>query len=321
MTNEELIDKYRLDAECILDVLETIGPDLERRTARTHAIPAIVQLTTALRFFATGSFQRECGDIHGLSKPSVSRCIDAVSRAISQRVRNYITFPTTDEELRVIKKGFFEINGFPNVIGAINGTLIAIKGPSADEPLYVCRKGFHAINVQVVCDAQLRILNIVAKWPGSTHDSYIFSTSELSVLLETMPDSGWLLGDSGYGLKPFLLTPVFNPNSRGEQRYNDSHAKTRVVIERFNGVWKSRFRCLDKSGGALQYKPNKSVNIIVATACLHQLCVKHNLPLPIEDDVRGDRVANDATDNGYRGEQGVDGRRVGNRLIVKKFSN
>ena len=100
-----------------------------------------------------------------------------MSTAISRRVKNYITFPREYEELRKIKQGFYDINGFPNVIGAIDGTLIPIKGPSVDEPAYVSRKGFHAINVQAVCDARLRLLNIVVKWPGSTHDSYILSNS------------------------------------------------------------------------------------------------------------------------------------------------
>ena len=107
--------------------------------------------------------------------------------------------------MRKVKKGFFNRDGFPNVIWAIDGTLIAIKGPSKDEPLYVCRKGFHAINVQVVCDFELRLLNIVAKRPGSTQDSYIFSQSELALQLETMPNSGWLLADSGY---PMNLSTV-----------------------------------------------------------------------------------------------------------------
>ena len=142
--------------------------------------------------------------MHGLSKSSVSRCIGAVSSAISRRVRNYITFPRREEELRKIKQGFYEMYGFPNVNGAIDGTLIAIKGPSIDEPAYVCRKGYHAINVQAVCDPQLRLLNIVIRWPGSTHGSNILSTSDLPLLLETMPNCGLLLGDSGYPLKPWL---------------------------------------------------------------------------------------------------------------------
>ena len=52
---------------CILDLLETIAPDLQR-TITIHAVQPVLQLTTALHFFATGSFQRECGDVLGLSK-------------------------------------------------------------------------------------------------------------------------------------------------------------------------------------------------------------------------------------------------------------
>ena len=67
---------------CILDLLETLVPDLQRTTHRTEAIQPIVQLTctTALQFYATGSFQRECGDVHGPSYSCVSRCIGAVSK-------------------------------------------------------------------------------------------------------------------------------------------------------------------------------------------------------------------------------------------------
>ena len=45
---------------------------------------------------------------------------------------------------------FAAIAGFPRVIGAIDGTHIAIKSPPANrEAVYVNRKGFHSINVQV----------------------------------------------------------------------------------------------------------------------------------------------------------------------------
>ena len=54
--------KYCFSRECILDLLETIASDLQRTTRRTYAIQPIVKLTTALLFFATGSFQRESGD-------------------------------------------------------------------------------------------------------------------------------------------------------------------------------------------------------------------------------------------------------------------
>ena len=40
---------------------------------------------------------------------------------------------------------------------------------------FVNRKQFYSINVQAVCDSDAFITNIVARWPGSTHDSRNFA--------------------------------------------------------------------------------------------------------------------------------------------------
>jgi len=54
------------------------------------------------------------------------------------------------------------------MIGAVDCTHIPIKALSSNEKAYVNRKGVHIINVQAVCDANMRLLDIVAKWPDST---------------------------------------------------------------------------------------------------------------------------------------------------------
>ena len=49
--------------------------------------------------------------------------------------------------------------------------------PSDEEDGFVNRKNFHSINTQVICDATLRVTDLVARWPGSTHDSFILMNS------------------------------------------------------------------------------------------------------------------------------------------------
>lgn len=180
-------------------------------------------------------------------------------------------------------KDFYEIARFPKVIGAVDGTLIPIRSPHKEEHLFVCHKGYHAINVMAVCDAKLMFTNIVAKWHGSTHDSAVFNSSMLQIHLESGGGmDGWLLGDRGYALTPYMLTP-FRPNrdfTPGEERYQKSHTKTRNVIERCFGVLKQRFRCLDFSGGTMQFSPSRCCRIILATAVLHNMCIVDKTELP-----------------------------------------
>ena len=58
--------------------------------------------------------------------------------------------------------------------------------------------------------------NIVARWPGSTHDSFIFTGSQIGQQLNAQHqclEDGFLLGDSGYPCKPYLMTPYLNPGT------------------------------------------------------------------------------------------------------------
>ena len=81
------------------------------------------------------------------------------------------------------------------------------------------------------------------------------------------------------------MTPYRNPQTPGEERYNEAHAKTRAVVERTFGLLKSRFRCLDKSGGTLLYSPNFVCQIIGACCMLHNFAVRKGLEIDIRDDL------------------------------------
>jgi hypothetical protein len=96
---------------------------------------------------------------------------------------------------------------------------------------------------QLTCDANLVIRDCVARWGGATHDAFVLRNSELWDAFEQNAYGGYiLLGDSGYPCRPWLMTPVLNPTTRPEQRYNMAQKTTRAIVERCNGVLKSRFR-------------------------------------------------------------------------------
>lgn len=88
----------------------------------------------------------------------------------------YIGMPMTTDEILDVQLKFYHIARSPKVIGAIDCTLVEIELPAGNDAEYFrCRKGWFAWNVQVVCDVQLQILGIVARWPGATHDQPVFN--------------------------------------------------------------------------------------------------------------------------------------------------
>ena len=151
-TDDELRSRYRFGRESIQFLIDLLRDDLERATARNHALSTTVQVLAALRFFASGSFLQVIGDTIGLSKSTVSRIISKVSYALAQKQVHFIKWPSTEAEIVQTKRGFYDKGGFPGVIGCVDGTHVKIQGPTENENDYVNRKGFHSINVQAICN-------------------------------------------------------------------------------------------------------------------------------------------------------------------------
>ena len=217
-----------------------------------------------------------------MSQQSVSVCVKNVTGAICQLVADYIKFPTPAEENNVMRL-FEEVAGMPGIIGCIDGVLIPIISPGGqDAELYRCRKNFFALNVMAICDADMLFTNLVVNWPGSVHDSRVFKESGVCAALNRGDHKGILLGDKGYGCDNHLFTPLREPQTAKERRYNAAHAKTRNLIERTFGVLKRRFGILEKK---LRTELATSQKIVTACAILHNIARINNVPLigdPVE---------------------------------------
>ncbi|XP_052082587.1 putative nuclease HARBI1 isoform X2 [Mytilus californianus] len=176
LSNDELRERYRFGREGIMFISNLVSNDVSRKTKRNHALTVPQQVMVTMRFLATGSFLQVVGDTIGLHKGTVSRIVSDVLNSLCDKRDEFIKWPRNVDETR---GDFYRLSGFPNVIGAIDGTHIRIQAPSEDEPSFVNRKGVHSVNVQAVCDARGKFTNINANWPGSSHDSHIFRTSQI----------------------------------------------------------------------------------------------------------------------------------------------
>lgn len=176
----------------------------------------------------------------------------------------------------------------PNVAGAIDCTHFQLRSPDGGPRRadYLDRER----NFSIV-DAGSRFLHITSGIPGSVHDSRILSESSLyaaatravnpvlsAPLLEVGEEGTiirpYILGDAGYPLLSWLLTPY--PGSRATMgavhwRYNYLQSSARMVVECAFGLLKNRFRLLD---GIIQVRNvARATDMITAACILHNICI------------------------------------------------
>lgn len=139
------------------------------------------------------------------------------------------------------------------------------------------------MNVQAVCDSNLKIMDVVARWPGSCHDSTIFANSRICARFESGEfGSKVVVADGGYPNKSYIMTPLRTCSTSEQRLYNKAQIATRNCVERLNGVWKRRFPVLSMG---LRLKLTTCQGVIVATAILHNICRLRNEiePPPLDD--------------------------------------
>lgn len=240
-------------------------------------------LLLTLRFYATGSFLIVVGELSGVHYSTASRIIHKVSRSLAKLGTQFIKMPSTVSETSEVVRGFYEIAKFPRCIGAIDCTHVKIQSPGGNEAeIYRNRKGYFSMNVQTICDASLQIRDIVARWPGSSHDSTIFNNSMIRGKLESGKFGNHVIvGDGGYGIRPFLITPLTAPQTYAENIFQEAQIRTRNPVERSYGVWKRRFPVLALG---LRLTLDRVQAIIVATAILHNIAIRFNEKVPPVDE-------------------------------------
>ncbi|XP_063771012.1 putative nuclease HARBI1 [Pseudophryne corroboree] len=284
LTDEEVVERFRLTKSTIIDLYELIRVDIDPLTQRSHAIPGIVKLLNCLHFFSSGSFQTKASAIGGVSQSTFSRFLVPVIQALKKHVHTFISFPTDKAGWQQLKHGFRQVSGLPHVMGVLDCIHIALSAPHEREEIYRNKEGYHSVNVQMIVDSNCKILSLFSAFPGSSQNSSILRQSSVYEGFESgRLRGGWLLGGTEYTCRPWLLTPVAEPTTESETSYNEAHSNSRAVIDKTFKMLKSRFKCLDKSGGGLQYDPTKVSDIIVACCILHNLSIIHNLAPKAEE--------------------------------------
>ncbi|XP_067852837.1 putative nuclease HARBI1 [Heptranchias perlo] len=312
--SEELCQRrLRLSQQVVTDICSLLQEQLLPAGLGGHGLPVAVKVTTALHFFAPGSFQCATGDISTVCQSSARKCIRQVMDGLFARASNYIHFPRDDNSQNEWAVGFASLAGFPRVQDAIECTHVAIRGPPHEPGVFINQKGYHCFNVQLVCDHRKRFMQVCARFPGSCHVAFILCQCNIPGLFQTGDrPKGWLIRDKGYPLETWLMAPLRNHTNDAQQRYNQSHVTTRCAIEQAIGVLKMRSRCLDRSGGALRYSPARDSRIIVVRCVLYNIAQQRGLQVEKDEGARqsssvGDNIEEEEEDEENEEEEYDDG--------------
>lgn len=85
----------------------------------------------------------------GVGKATAWRSVKRVVRAICSLRTYFIKWPSAAEARETSRRIEIKRYGFPNIIGAVDGTHICIAAPKVDPQAYINRKGVHSIQLQV----------------------------------------------------------------------------------------------------------------------------------------------------------------------------
>lgn len=136
--------------------------------------------------------------------------------------------------------------------------------------------------------------------------------------------NSWLIGDSGYPLQPFLMTPVGNAEPfTPKAAYNQAHMSSRNVVERTIGLLKMRFRCILKERVA-RYAPDFVAKLVTSCAVLHNMCVDAEVPLIENNDLLGEEeldLIRNVPPVWLDANLLNEGRRVRNNIVNRYFMN
>ena len=205
------------DREEIIDLCIRIN-SVEREASTSKWPPCLglfKSVTATLTYMRHNRTQAEIGESFGVSQPTVSRAISAITPLIPEAVREFV--PTADDL-------------DPDAQYILDGTLLPCWSWSGHKELYSGKHKTTGMNVQVACTIYGKLAWISDAVDGSRHDNYC---REESGVLLTMNPKNWI-GDKGY-IGNNMITPYRKP-AGGElldwqKEYNAEVNKIRWMIE------------------------------------------------------------------------------------------
>ncbi|KAK8763957.1 hypothetical protein V5799_033434, partial [Amblyomma americanum] len=214
----------RMDTATFEELLGEVRPHITKKdTPFREAIQAGERLAITLRYLATGNSEMSLQFAFYVAHNTISGIISEVSQAIYRVLKpKVLKAPTCHDEWLQIAQGFQELWQFPHCIGALDGKHVVITPPPGSGAAYRNYKGTFSIVLMALVDADLNFIFADVGKNGRLNDSGVWTEAKLRLRIESdptclpppeqLPNSCTsapyvIVGDEGFGLKPYLMRP------------------------------------------------------------------------------------------------------------------
>lgn len=292
----EWLENFRMSKESFTLLCQLMQPHIARQdTIFRKSISVEHQIGIFLYYISDEGRLRKTANAFGTAKSTASKIVRRVAAAISTHMASeYIQLPTTEIDVKRLVTRYEQAHGFPQCIGAVDGTHIPILKPRENSTAYINKSCVHSLNIQAICDYRYCFLDVCIRWPGSVHDARIFSNSNLNQMLQqciipscpaVIVDGApavpiCILGDPAYPLTPYLMKEYVGGGTEvDEQFFGYRLSSARMPIECAFGRLKGRFGCLRRS---MDININDLPAVIHSCFILHNFCELNNNPVPTQ---------------------------------------
>ena len=268
---------------------EAKGTKKHRNGAKNGVISTSVRLSAAIRYFAGGR-PDDIALVHGISHSEVFTSVWKVVDAVNDCAKLNFAYPTSHERQKEIAREFQAKSDadFPFCGGCLDGMMVWYEKPSAamckeaqcGTMKFMCgRKKKYGVNLQGICDAEGRFLDVSIGHPASTSDYLAFSTSKIFYKLEQegfLAEGICIFGDLAYVNTNYMATPYKSVRSGTKDDYNFFHSQLRIRIECAFGMLVNRWGLLRRALSS-QMSFNRSLLLVMTLCRLHNFCISERL--------------------------------------------
>lgn len=248
--------RYHMTKESFDKLVELLSLAVDERKSRNstggvHPIDKYLIVASGLRWVGGESY-KSIADIFHIDISSARRVVKRFFEAVIDCDALSINLPK-EEELQKLADGWTEKSTGD---GVFHGAVLMLDGFLSSRTKPACtnsadyfsgHKKIFALNVQALCDHNLRFRYVCVAAPGKTNDIRAFGRcNHLQQWLQALPEQYFIGADAAYPLSNQILIPFKGPQRHEQYKssYNFYLSQLRIRIEMAFGRMTTKFRVM-----------------------------------------------------------------------------